>query len=546
MMFFIGCTDPYDDSSVWDSINVLNDRMSAMETVMNAYKNNLFITFIDEVDNGYVITFSNGSKATITNGKDGKNGTDGINGKDGKDGNNGETLIESIVIGKNEVTFKLTDGTLFSMPLYSALSIAFDDKDLVTFSPNSTFTIHYEIQSATSEIEIEVISSSDIKAKVIKDEQSNLKGMIEVSTGEAIDKYSKIVVLVSDGLKIVMKSISFFEEAGLEVVDNANKEIPASGGELKLEFFTNVPCEAIIPEDAKSWIEPVVTKAMEKQTLLFIVKENTGARRSTKITVESKDYNLKIIYTITQESESKNLTIQVNDISFNMIYVKGGTFWMGAQKDDLNGQNYDVNAYGDESPVHQVTLSNYYIGETEVTQGLWKAVMRNDNNPSDFQEGDDYPVENVSWEVIVNDFLPKLNQITGKTFVLPTEAQWEFAARGGTKSNGYKYSGSDNIDDIAWYMNNSDLITHPVGHMKPNELGIYDMTGNVFEWCSDWYGEYSVEKQTDPQGPETGSFRVNRGSSWFALAEYCHLSSRGYYYPVVCDEYSGFRLALLP
>ncbi|MBO7596978.1 MAG: SUMF1/EgtB/PvdO family nonheme iron enzyme, partial [Bacteroidales bacterium] len=166
-----------------------------------------------------------------------------------------------------------------------------------------------------------------------------------------------------------------------------------------------------------------------------------------------------------------------------MIFVPGGTFQMGS------------NEYDDEKPIHSVTLSDYYIGETQVTQGLWRAVMG--DNPSNFKKGDDYPVECVSWNDIVNKFLPELNRQTGKNFCLPTEAQWEFAARGGNDSKGYKYSGSNNIKDVAVYDEvsydlgdkNPNYGTHPVKSKSPNELGIYGMSGNVWEWCQDLYKE---------------------------------------------------------
>ena len=219
----------------------------------------------------------------------------------------------------------------------------------------------------------------------------------------------------------------------------------------------------------------------------------------------------------------------VNGVSFKMIAVKGGTFQMGS--DDW---------YEWEKPVHQVTLSDYYIGETEVTQELWSAVMG--SNPSYFTGNMQRPVEWVSW----NDcqtFISKLNQLTGETFRLPTEAQWEYAARGGNKSKGYTYSGSDAEDVVAWYWDNSDRTTHPVKTKAPNELGIYDMTGNVYEWCSDWYGAYSSAAQTDPTGPATGSFRVSRGGSWFSYASRCRVADRDYYTPAASCSFLGLRLA---
>jgi formylglycine-generating enzyme required for sulfatase activity len=213
---------------------------------------------------------------------------------------------------------------------------------------------------------------------------------------------------------------------------------------------------------------------------------------------------------------------------------------MGAQNTDSSGSNYDADAYDNEAPVHNVTLSDYQIGETEVTQALWKAVMS--TNPSRWQ-GDNLPVEKVSWDDC-QEFITKLNQATGKTFRLPTEAEWEFAARGGTKSQGYKYSGSNTIGDVAWYTVNSGSKTHEVGTKQANELGLYDMSGNVWEWCSDWYGEYSSSAQSDPTGPSTGSYRVQRGGSWYNAAWCCRVAIRSGYTPTIRYYYFGLRLAL--
>ena len=196
--------------------------------------------------------------------------------------------------------------------------------------------------------------------------------------------------------------------------------------------------------------------------------------------------------------------------------------------------------YDDEIPVHQVTLSSYYIGETEVTQALWKAVMG--NNPSNFK-GVDLPVECVSWDDCQN-FIHKLNELTNRRFRLPTEAEWEFAARGGNNSNHTQYSGSKNIGDVAWYYGNSGSQTHPIKTKKANELGLYDMSGNVWEWCQDRYGNYGSNTQTNPTGSESGTRRVNRGGSWRGLARYCRSSNRGNISPGFRFNNLGFRLAL--
>ncbi len=239
-----------------------------------------------------------------------------------------------------------------------------------------------------------------------------------------------------------------------------------------------------------------------------------------------------------------NQTFTVKGVNFEMVAVDGGTFTMGATEEQGSA------AENDEKPTHPVTLSSYYIGKTEVTQELWEAVMG--SNPSWFKDSDfndpnfkdpKLPVEQVSW----NDcqtFITKLNALTGKNFRLPTEAEWEFAARGGNKSKGYKYSGSNTIVDVAWYISNSNYASCPVATKAPNELGIYDMSGNVWEWCSDWFGNYSSESQTNPTGPKSGSYRVERGGCWYCNTRYCRVSYRGNYPPNYINEYLGLRLCL--
>ena len=236
------------------------------------------------------------------------------------------------------------------------------------------------------------------------------------------------------------------------------------------------------------------------------------------------------------ESEDSSQTFTVNGVSFDMIAVEGGTFTMGATAEQAS------DAYSDEKPTHQVTLSSYYIGKTEVTQELWQAVMG--SNPSGFS-GANLPVEKVSWEDC-QIFIAILNELTGKYFRLPTEAEWEYAARGGSKSQGYKYSGSNTVDDVAWYPSNSSSKTHPVATKAPNELGIYDMSGNVLEWCSDWYSSsyYSSSSQYNPTGPASGSRRVYRGGSWGSSARLCRVSYRDYNGPSYRFYNLGLRLAL--
>jgi formylglycine-generating enzyme required for sulfatase activity len=227
----------------------------------------------------------------------------------------------------------------------------------------------------------------------------------------------------------------------------------------------------------------------------------------------------------------------VGQIEANMVRVRGGTFTMGCTVE----QGGDCAS--DEKPSHQVTVSDYYIGKYEVTQKEWREVMG--DSPSNFKNCDNCPVEQVSWEDI-QQFLTKLNAKTGKTYRLPTEAEWEYAARGGASSRGYAYSGSNNLDEVAWYYYNSGNKTHPVGQKKANELGLYDMSGNVWEWCADWKGAYSSGAQTNPKGPSTGAFRVLRGGGWNAGAEACRSASRNSYYPVSRADLIGFRLVFVP
>lgn len=258
--------------------------------------------------------------------------------------------------------------------------------------------------------------------------------------------------------------------------------------------------------------------------------------------VSISDVTSLIDYLLTGIWTGDNSTIKaftVNGVTFNMVIVDGGTFMMGAMEGDND-------AYDDEKPAHQVTLSSFRIGETEVTQALWQAVMG--TNPSPYTDDLNCPVENVSW-IDAHTFIAKLNQLTGKSFRLPTEAEWEFAARGGIHSQGYLYSGSNDINEVGWYWYNCNVNgtnrTHPVGTLAPNELGLYDMTGNVWEICQDRYASdyYSNSPRLNPLGPSTGNNISDRGGSWYNDARKCRVTYRDH------DSFSGsshagFRLAM--
>lgn len=236
--------------------------------------------------------------------------------------------------------------------------------------------------------------------------------------------------------------------------------------------------------------------------------------------------------------------ISVNDIRFKMLKIEGGSFWMGAQNSNPDEVNYDKyagridnwNEGRDESPAHQVSVDDFYLGETEVDQKLWTAVMG--NNPSRNTDAQcDLPVDSVSW-YDCQKFIQKLNSITGKTFRLPTEAEWEYAAIGGKTGQRFKYSGSDILTDVAWTTDSYGVRTHQLKAKVPNALGIYDMTGNVWEWCEDWYCSYDLSK------PQTSKRKVLRGGGWLNEPSYFRNTYRELAFPDVRYYCIGFRLAL--
>jgi len=298
-----------------------------------------------------------------------------------------------------------------------------------------------------------------------------------------------------------------------------------------------------VSKDA-SWLSISSSSGANNGTISVTAEANTSfSQRTATITVRSTVQGVR--------EKTINITQGAIFTEDQMVYVQGGTFTMGCTSE----QGGDC--YSDQLPIHRVTLSDFYIGKYEVTQGLWKAVMN--NNPSYFTGSDNYPVEMVRWNDIVgtsgsyqeikgiryyaNGFIYKLNQLNGKQYRLPTEAEWEFAARGGNSSKSYKYSGSNTVGNVAWYLDNSNERTHIVGGKSQNELGIYDMSGNVWEWCGDWYGTYSSNAQTNPSGPSSGDGRVARGCCWGSSAVYARVSYRLGWIPSSRNYNLGFRLA---
>ncbi len=274
--------------------------------------------------------------------------------------------------------------------------------------------------------------------------------------------------------------------------------------------------------------------AVEAQT------RKARTKNVAKQTAKAKSATGTVAQRTVKKAQLPNDTIVVNGVAFEMVHVAGGTFTMGSlpQRDGDPADEDPIMKQQFIAPAHRVTLSDYRIGKTEVTQALWKAVMGSFYTPN--QIGDSLPVENVSWGQC-QAFINKLNALTGKKFRFLTEAEWEYAARGGNKSKGYKFSGSNDINEVAWYYGNSGRDLHPVGTKAPNELGVYDMTGNVREWCADWRGDYSLKPQTNPTGPATGDAHVARGGYSGAFSVLCRISVRASCFRN--DAKTGLRLA---
>lgn len=267
--------------------------------------------------------------------------------------------------------------------------------------------------------------------------------------------------------------------------------------------------------------------------MVHVISQSVSGDVNKDGDVSISDVTALIAYLLNGGNNNHQFT--VNGVSFTMIPIQGGTFTMGATAEQGD------EATDKEKPTHQVTLSNFNIGETPVTQELWEAVMG--SNPSSFIGDPHRPVEMVSWEDC-QIFIATLNSLTGKHFRLPTEAEWEYAARGGNRSLGFKFAGSSNLDEVGWYTTNSASTTHAVKMKNPNELGLFDMCGNVLEWCSDWYDVYSNESQTNPTGPETGTTRIRRGGAWSSEETLCRVSFRTNKAPSFKNASTGLRLAL--
>ena len=345
------------------------------------------------------------------------------------------------------------------------------------------------------------------------------------------DSNPRTAIITVNGTNAMTQTINVTQEAVPAppslTVSHASLNFEASGEQKSVAVTSNIGWNVSISNNA-SWLTVTPTSGLNNGTVIITAAPNTGiSARSAAITLSGTGVTAKTI----------NVT---QDESLVMLFVQGGAFTMGCSGNDC--------IYS-ELPDHQVQLSNFYIGKYEVTQAQWQEVMG--NNPSCFT-GENLPVEQVSWND-VKEFITQLNRMTGKQYRLPTEAEWEYAARGGQRSNGYLYSGSNTIGNVAWYWNNipsrtsgtAGYGTQPVGTKSPNELGIYDMSGNVWEWCSDWYLEnyYSISPLYNPQGPSSGSIRVIRGGCWGSGTNITRISFRGNFW--LDNNYNNivFRLA---
>ena len=401
----------------------------------------------------------------------------------------------------------------------------------ITVTENGVNTWHYDLEKETSVLSVNVTPPS---ADVYVNNQKLSGTQKEVSAGQYLIEVSK------DGWYSQSKTV--------EVVKGINKSV-----DFILKQMTGSLQVTISPMESKSvlkrtgekdvsWTGSTYQENLPVGEYELITSLSGYGTQTNKVKVKEKETaSLKVVLEKEKEVIPSQKTVSGN---IEMVFVEGGTFQMGSD---------------DEKPVHSVTVSDFYIGKYEVTQGEYKAVMG--KNPSSFtSSGNNAPVEQVSWYDAV-EYCNKLSEKEGlkkcysgsgesikrdfsaNGYRLPTEAEWEYAARGGNKSKGYHYSGSNDIGSVAWYNDNSGSKTHSIGSKQANELGIYDMSGNVLEWCCDWYGDYSSSAQINPRGPGSGSYRVGRGGGWFYDARSCSTAYRRISTPASSNLYIGFRLS---
>ena len=337
--------------------------------------------------------------------------------------------------------------------------------------------------------------------------------------------YEFTVVAEADPTKTATAKVTVTYAAPEITISPDKLDIKATG---TFKFTANITIPTGQPKDQEPLWETTGYCGTINQEGLFSAARS--GMSNCKVSVSIKDNVSKKI----TATASVNITNpSLNDIANGMVQVRGGTFRMGCDPGGAVGACPD-----NARPAHNVTLSDFYIGKYEVTRFIWNQVM----GIQDTYEENNLPKTNVNMADI-EEFLEKLNELTRKNFRLPTEAEWEYAARGGNQSRGYLYSGSDTLEDVGWYKEHGDKNTNPVGMKMANELGLHDMSGNVDEWVSDWYSPYGSDSQTNPTGPESGASRIVRGGSVARDEEAANVYARGGIDPKFYNPKLGFRLA---
>lgn len=416
----------------------------------------------------------------------------------------------------------------------------------------------YEMTTSVENTQKLFISYAPAVAMVIIDSKiyQDNSGKLELDLPVGVHNY----LVALDGYKTVKGSVNLkggtpqninisLERTADQTIVAMNQQSPAIDQKKGKLTIIYAPRSAMVIVDTKVYRGNghLELELLDGEHRYVIAQEKYDMAEGTVKLTDGSTKKLSVLLELLPESPDASGAVQaiplseqllspvIQNLVDNMVYIEGGTFMMGAAKE----QGSDVTH--DEKPAHQVTLSSFSLGKYEVTQDEWEAVMG--SNPSKFKSAR-HPVETVSWNEC-QEFIRKLNAMTGYLFRLPTEAEWEFAARGGNKSKGYKYSGSNDLDQVAWYgyEKNSGKTTHDVGLKYPNELGLYDMSGNIKEWCQDWYSDYDSSSQSNPMGPASGSSRVCRGGSWNNGVLDCRVSTRSYRPGDGSNIFTGLRLA---
>jgi formylglycine-generating enzyme required for sulfatase activity len=444
--------------------------------------------------------------------------------------------------GETSTGNQLTFTTLFLAPSVETRPATNPTSSSVTlngwvYAKGASINVAFEYRESSETIwQSKPASPSTVTGTELTNVICNLTGLLPGKT------YHFRVIAISGGVKTYGDVLSFntlflAPSAETRPATNPTSSSATLNGIVNANGATTIVTFEYKENSATNWVSvPALPSEVTGNTFISVICNLTGL-------LPGKNYVFRV------KAQSDGGILPANELSFStyasldqilekygMVWVQGGTYLMGCTSEQTGCDN-------DEIPVHQVTLSNFYIGKFELTQNLWEEIMG--SNPASFK-GLSRPVEQVSWND-VQQFISKLNLRTGLTFRLPTEAEWEFAARGGTKSNKYIYSGGNILNNVGWYTDNSNNSTHPVREKSANELGLYDMAGNVWEWCSDLYGSYSSSPQTNPQGPSSGSTsRVVRGGSWYNNSQNCRISNRESLSQGSRGSTFGFRLVLVP